>query len=87
MRAEGLRRPLSVPCLSGHAYARALQDGEDPVAAATREWAPEFSRFPTEKDDPEHVLAVGPELDLEALAQFAPRIWQPLLTREDVQER
>jgi exodeoxyribonuclease V gamma subunit len=86
LRAEGLRSPLPVPCRTGHAYAEAaLQTGDDPVAAAMKRWRSGWfnDRFiEGEEDEPEHVLALGKELDLDRLAGLATLIWRPLLARE-----
>jgi exodeoxyribonuclease V gamma subunit len=88
LRAEGLRAPLPAPCRTAHAYAEAaLQTGEDPVAAAMKRWRSGWyndRRVEGEEDEPEHVLALGSELDLERLAELATAIWQPLLAREVV---
>ena len=88
LRALGLRAPLPVPCATAHAYAEAaLQTGEDPVPAAMKRWRSGWynDRFiEGEEDEPEHRLALGPELDLERLAELAIAIWQPLLAREVV---
>lgn len=86
LRAEGLREPLPVPCRTAHAYAEAaLQSGDDPVAAALKRWRSGWSgdRFVEgEENEPEHRLALAPELDLERLAELATTIWRPLLARE-----
>jgi len=86
LRAEGLRSPLPVPCRTAHAYAEAaLQTGDDPVAAAMKRWRSGWfnDRFiEGEEDEPEHVLALGKELDLDRLAGLATLIWRPLLARE-----
>ncbi|MDE3130291.1 MAG: hypothetical protein KGL16_03995, partial [Acidobacteriota bacterium] len=86
LRAEGLRAPLPVPCRTAHAYAEAvLQGGDDPVAAAMKRWRSGWynDRFIAgEVDEPEHRLALGPELDLGRLAELATAIWRPLLARE-----
>ncbi|HEX3615967.1 MAG TPA: exodeoxyribonuclease V subunit gamma [Solirubrobacteraceae bacterium] len=88
LRAEGLRSPLPVPCRTGHAYAEAaLQTGDDPVTTAMKRWRSGWfnDRFiEGEQDEPEHRLALGPELDLERLAALATAIWRPLLAREAV---
>jgi exodeoxyribonuclease V gamma subunit len=83
LRAEGLRSPLPVPCGTGHAYAEAVRSGDDPVAAANRIWASRFG-YEGEQDEPEHRLALDPELDLDRLGELAIAIWQPLLSREVV---
>ena len=81
-------RRCRCPCRTGHAYAEAaLQTGEDPVAAALKRWRSGWfnDRFiEGEEDEPEHRLALGPELELERLAALATAIWRPLLAREVV---
>ena len=70
---------------TAHAYAEALQSGEDPVAAAMRRWRSGWYNdrlIQGEEEEPEHRLALGEELDLQRLAELAPVIWQPLLARE-----
>jgi exodeoxyribonuclease V gamma subunit len=83
LRAEGLRSPLPVPCRTGHAYAEAALQ----TAAALKRWRSGWfnDRFlEGEEDEPEHRLALGPELELERLAALATAIWRPLLAREVV---
>ncbi|HWD70245.1 MAG TPA: exodeoxyribonuclease V subunit gamma [Solirubrobacteraceae bacterium] len=85
LRAEGLRAPLPLPCVTANAYAEALQSGEDAVAAAMRKWRSGWYNdrlIEGEEVEPEHLLALGSELDLERLAELATAIWQPLLARE-----
>jgi exodeoxyribonuclease V gamma subunit len=88
LRALGLRAPLPLPCATAHAYAEAtLQTGEDPVAAAMKRWRSGWyneRRIEGEEEEPEHRMALGPDLDLERLAALATAIWQPLLAREVV---
>ena len=88
LRATGLRAPLPLPCATAHAYAEAtLQTGEDPVAAAMKRWRSGWyneRRIEGEEEEPEHRMALGPDLDLERLAALATAIWQPLLAREVV---
>jgi exodeoxyribonuclease V gamma subunit len=85
LRADGLRAPLPVPCGTAHAYAAAaLQTGEDPIAAANRVWESRFG-YEGEEIEPEHRLALGPELDLDRLGALATAIWRPLLAREVIE--
>ncbi len=89
LRAEGLRAPLPLPCETAYAYAEAvLRTGDDPVAAAMRKWRSGWTDYgfrEREEDEPEHVLALGAELEIERLAELAITIWQPLLAREVVE--
>jgi exodeoxyribonuclease V gamma subunit len=87
LRAEGLRSPLPIPCATAHAYAEALQSGDDPIKAAMREWRSGWTEYgfrEREEAEPEHRLALGPELDLDRLGELAEAIWRPLLAREVV---
>ena len=87
LRAEGLRSPLPIPCATAHAYAEALQSGDDPIKAAMREWRSGWTEYgfrEREEDEPENRLALGPELDLDRLGELAEAIWRPLLAREVV---
>jgi exodeoxyribonuclease V gamma subunit len=81
LRAQGLREPLPLPCLSGEAYAAALRDGRDPIAAALEVWTSTFS-VPREDREPEHEFLWERRLDAEALAARAQALWEPLLSRE-----
>ncbi len=85
LRAQGMRRPLPLPCLTAAAYAgAALRAGEDPVAAANQVWRSRFGS-PGEEDEPEHRLVFADGLQLDALAPLAVALWRPLLEREAVQ--
>ncbi|MDE3131192.1 MAG: exodeoxyribonuclease V subunit gamma, partial [Acidobacteriota bacterium] len=87
LRAEGLRAPLPLPCETAHAYVEALRTGDDPVAAALSKWRSGWTDYgfrEREENEPEHRLALDPELDLERLAELAVALWQPLLAREVV---
>jgi exodeoxyribonuclease V gamma subunit len=81
LRAQGLCQPLALPCVSGEAYAAALRDGRDPVAAALEVWSSAFS-VPREDREPEHEFLWERRLDVDALAARAPALWEPLLSRE-----
>ncbi len=86
LRADGLRAPLPVPCGTAHAYAEAvLQTGDNPVAAAGKVWESSFN-FSGEQKEPEHLLTIGETLDFSRLGELALAIWQPLLTREVVEQ-
>ncbi|MCL2420186.1 MAG: hypothetical protein FWD04_12915, partial [Conexibacteraceae bacterium] len=88
LRAEGLRAPLPLPCETANAYAEAIRAGKDPVAAAMSKWRSGWTNWgfrEREEGHPEHVLAIGSELDLDRLAELALAIWQPLLAREVIE--
>jgi exodeoxyribonuclease V gamma subunit len=77
----GMREPLPIACLTSAAFA---SGGE---LAARQEWESEWSR---DREDaaPEHVLVYGRRLPFAELAadprfaEFALRLWKPLLERE-----
>jgi exonuclease V gamma subunit len=82
LRAEGLLRPLPLPCLSAEVYAAAsLSTDEDPLAAARKAWTSTFN-VTREDLEPEHQLAWGGELDFQAMGPLALALWEPLLSRE-----
>ena len=81
LRADGLREPLPLPCLSGEAYAVALREGRDAAAAAIAAWTSTFG-VTREDQEPEHELLWKRELNVDALAARAPALWEPLLSRE-----
>jgi exodeoxyribonuclease V gamma subunit len=81
LRADGLREPLPLPCLSGEAYAVASREDRDAAAAAMAVWTSTFG-VTREDQEPEHELLWKRELNLEALAARAPTLWEPLLSRE-----
>jgi exodeoxyribonuclease V gamma subunit len=85
LRAEGLRSPLPIPCRTAHAYAQAVQQGEDPVAAANRAWSSRFG-YEGEDAEPEHRLALAGGLDIDRVGELALRVWRPLLAREVVED-
>jgi exodeoxyribonuclease V gamma subunit len=89
LRAEGLCEPLPLPSLSAAAWIAARQAGEDPDAAALAEWRSGFGRdgnlIEREDAEPENVLVFGAELPLAGIRLFAPRLWEPLLSRETVE--
>ncbi len=69
---RGLREPLPLPCATAAAYARAAHTGEEPGPAAREEWKSPFN-FTREDAEPEHVLAFGGVLSLEALLELPAR--------------
>ncbi|HEY7077931.1 MAG TPA: hypothetical protein VH418_21285, partial [Solirubrobacteraceae bacterium] len=77
--AEGMREPLPLFCKTSAAFA---QHG---AQAAAGEWTSGWS-FAREDQDAEHRLVLGGVVAFEALdprfAQFARRLWDPLLARE-----
>jgi exodeoxyribonuclease V gamma subunit len=81
LRADGLREPLPLPCLSGEAYVVASRDGGDGATAAAAVWTSTFGVV-REDQEPEHELLWDRRLDVEALAARAPALWEPLLSRE-----
>jgi len=81
LRADGLREPLPMPCLSAEAYVVASRHGKDPAAAASAVWTSTFG-ISREDKEPEHEYLWNGELDLDALAALAPALWEPLLSRE-----
>jgi exodeoxyribonuclease V gamma subunit len=81
LRAEGLREPLPLPCLSAEAYVAALRSGGDPGGAAMAAWTSTFT-IAREDQEPEHRFLWDRRLDLDALAVRAPALWEPLLSRE-----
>jgi exodeoxyribonuclease V gamma subunit len=85
LRADGLREPLPLPCLSAEAYAvTALRTSEDPVAAAAQVWSSRFG-YDGEDREPEHLLAFGGVLNVDAMGPRALELWRPLLSRETVE--
>jgi exodeoxyribonuclease V gamma subunit len=81
LRADGLREPLALPCLSSEAYVTARRDGQDPAAAALAVWTSSFG-ISREDQEPEHQFLWQGHLDLNCIAARAPSLWQPLLERE-----
>jgi exodeoxyribonuclease V gamma subunit len=85
LRAQGLCDPLPIPCASSHAFADAARrGGDDPIAAANRLWCSRWG-YTGEDREPEHLLALPPDLDMDRLGALAARIWGPLLAREVVE--
>ncbi|MGI9002237.1 MAG: exodeoxyribonuclease V subunit gamma [Pseudonocardia sp.] len=82
LHREGLREPLPLPTVAGHTYATLRRGGADAAAAldeATKMWS-------TERADAAHVRVWGDgagvlDARFETLAM---RLWDPLLTAEDV---
>ena len=64
------RQPL--PCATAEAYAHAVHTGEEPGPAAREEWKSGYT-YPKEDEEPEHVLAFGEVLSLEALLALPAR--------------
>jgi exodeoxyribonuclease V gamma subunit len=81
LRAMGLREPLPLPCLSAEAYVVASREGRDPAAAASGVWNSTFGVV-REDQEPEHEFLWERRLDLDAIATWAPALWEPLLSRE-----
>ncbi|MGA9857363.1 MAG: exodeoxyribonuclease V subunit gamma, partial [Solirubrobacteraceae bacterium] len=76
---RGMREPLPLFCLTSAAYAAAALTGQDPIAAATREWTTEWN-FDHEDSDLEHQLAFGGVLTFAELMQIPPQAgedWVP----------
>ncbi len=69
---RGMREPLPLFCLTSAAYAAAARSGQDPLAAAAREWETEWN-FEREDRDPEHQLALGGVLAFAELLDPPPR--------------
>ncbi len=89
LRAEGLTRPLVAPGRCAEAYVTALAAGQDAAGAARREWESGWGRagwIDREDAEAEHRLVFGAELPLAALAQDAPRLWDPLRARERLEQ-
>jgi exodeoxyribonuclease V gamma subunit len=85
LRAEGLTRPLVAPARTAEAFVVAQAAGQDAAAAARREWVSGWtpSGFVEREDrEPEHQLVFGDPLPLTGLGRDAPRLWEPLRTRE-----
>jgi exodeoxyribonuclease V gamma subunit len=76
---RGMREPLPIYAKTSAAYAKAAGDGQDPVAAAQREWTTEW-RFDKEDRELEHQLVHGGVVALEELLAIPPRAeesWAP----------
>jgi exodeoxyribonuclease V gamma subunit len=69
---RGMREPLPLYCLTSAAYAEAVRAGEDPVAAARREWTSDW-KFAREDRDLEHALVLDGERTFAELLAPAPR--------------
>jgi exodeoxyribonuclease V gamma subunit len=82
---RGMREPPPLYCKTSHAYAQALQHGEDPAAAAAEEWTSGW-RYPREDAEPEHRLVLGGIVAFDqlppAFADWAVRLWTPVLEHE-----
>jgi exodeoxyribonuclease V gamma subunit len=85
LRAEGLTRPLVIPSRTAEAFVSAQAAGQDPAAAASREWVSGWTRFgwvDREDSEPEHQLVFGAPVPLSGLSRDAPRLWEPVRARE-----
>jgi exodeoxyribonuclease V gamma subunit len=69
---SGMREPLPLFCQTSAAYAEAARNGQDPVAAAEREWRTEWS-FEREDRELEHRLVLGGVLTFAELLELSPR--------------
>jgi exodeoxyribonuclease V gamma subunit len=105
---RGMREPLPLSCQSSAAYADAVRRGQDPFAAALKEWESEWN-FEKEDRDAEHQMAFGgvltlgevvdiapgegeegdgwPESEVSRFGRLACRLWEGLLSREEVRAR
>jgi exodeoxyribonuclease V gamma subunit len=72
LRDRGLREPLPLFCATSAAYAAAAVSGQDPVAAAEREWRTEW-QFDREDREPEHQYVLGGVRTLSELLEIVPR--------------
>lgn len=87
LREEGLREPLPLPSRAGAAYAQALLHGGEPRKAAEAVWTTIWG-YPKEDQAPESQIVFGGALPADALLErYAPALWEPLLSREAVEER
>jgi exodeoxyribonuclease V gamma subunit len=69
---SGMREPLPLFCQTSAAYAEAARSGQDPVAAAEREWRTEWS-FEREDRELEHRLALGGIRSVAEVLEEPPR--------------
>jgi exodeoxyribonuclease V gamma subunit len=69
---RGLREPLPLFTATSAAYAAAAAAGQDPVAAAEREWRTEW-RFDREDREPEHQYVLGGVRTFTELNELSPR--------------
>jgi exodeoxyribonuclease V gamma subunit len=72
LRDRGLREPLPLACDASAAYARALREGGDPMAAGRAAWESGFA-FDKEDRQPEHQLALGGVRTFAELLAARPR--------------
>jgi exodeoxyribonuclease V gamma subunit len=72
LRDRGLREPLPLFCATSAAYATAAVSGQDPVAAAEREWRTEW-QFDREDREAEHQYVLGGVRTLSELLEIPPR--------------
>jgi exodeoxyribonuclease V gamma subunit len=69
---RGMREPLPLYCASSAAYAQALTEGGDAVAAGSGAWNSEYS-FDKEDAELEHQLVLGGVLTFDDLLAERPR--------------
>jgi exodeoxyribonuclease V gamma subunit len=69
---RGMREPLPLYCATSAAYAEAVVEGSDPVAAASGAWTSDYN-FGKEDRELEHQLVLGGELAFGELLEQAPR--------------
>jgi exodeoxyribonuclease V gamma subunit len=63
----GMAEPLPLYCATSAAYAQAVHDRKNPIAAARREWETTPGSWDREDRDPEHLLALGGVVELDQL--------------------
>ncbi|MGI8505528.1 MAG: exodeoxyribonuclease V subunit gamma [Solirubrobacteraceae bacterium] len=69
---RGMREPLPLFCATSAAYAAAAHSGQEPVAAAEKEWRTEWA-FEREDHELEHQLVLGGVRALAELVEIPPR--------------
>lgn len=69
---RGMREPLTLYCATSAAYAQAVADGGDPIAAGRRAWKSEWN-FDREDRELEHQFVLGGVLSFDELLQQRPR--------------
>ena len=68
---RGMREPLPIFCDTSAAYAQAARQGQDPFAAAVKQWETEYN-FDREDREAEHQMAFGGVLTLREVLDIAP---------------